>query len=97
MIKRYALKCIEKRNEEDETVTEMNEIETLKKTSHDNIVKYFEHFEATIDDSLSICIVLEFCEVLIHFFNFNTLTLILFFYFQHCLQNLVNTNFSNPF
>lgn len=48
-----------------------NEIKILKKLNHENIAKYYDHFEIKIKNiikELKLCIVTEYCEVIISFF-----------------------------
>lgn len=46
-----------------------NEIRILKKLSHENVVKYMDHFELNMGEDSSynqirkVCIVTEYCEV----------------------------------
>lgn len=39
------------------------ELNVLPSLNHDNIIKYYEHFEAYVYGSNSLCIVTEYCEV----------------------------------
>lgn len=41
-----------------------NEVDILKNISHENVIKYFDHFEVTIFDSNYFCLICEFCEVI---------------------------------
>lgn len=44
--------------------TWMKEASLLSRLSHENVVKYYDHFEAqTVDSSSHPCIVTEYCEV----------------------------------
>ena len=42
-----------------------NELELLWDISHDNIVRYFDHFQARISDCNHIFLITEFCQVAI--------------------------------
>lgn len=44
-----------------------NELELLWDISHDNIVRYFDHFQARISDCNHIFLITEFCQVAIIF------------------------------
>lgn len=58
-----------------------NEANILSRLNHENLIKYYEHFEFGINEtSRKICIVTEFCEViLVSYFEYN----ILFYFFFH--------------
>lgn len=40
-----------------------NELKLLKKLNHENIIKYFDHFDEKLHDSEYLCIICEYCEV----------------------------------
>ena len=46
-----------------------NELVTLRSINHENIVKYYEHFDGEIDDLYHTCIILEYCEVCLFYKN----------------------------
>lgn len=48
----------------DENEMAQNEANTLSRLDHENIIKYYEHFEFRINETNKLCIVTEFCEVL---------------------------------
>lgn len=55
-----------------------NETEILKQLDHENIVKYFDHFELDTRSNannrqIKLCIVTEFCQVEMFFFIFRHL------------------------
>ena len=43
--------------------TSKNELELFLETNHDNIVRYFDHFNLDIGDESQTCLITEFCEV----------------------------------
>ena len=45
-----------------------NEVELMKRIKHENIIRYYEHFDETIFGSLHFCFVCEFCEVIFRLF-----------------------------
>jgi len=50
--------------------TSENEQIMLWKISHENVVRYFDHFNQELDGSLHTCVVIEFCEVILSIFCF---------------------------
>lgn len=68
-IYRKALKIVKKGEEWDEQ-NEKNEVHLFKLIKHDNLIKYFEHFDELIFGSDYFCLVCELCEVKIRPFSF---------------------------
>ena len=54
------MKTMEKGDDFEE---QRNEVDLIKPLKHDNIVRYFDHFEETIFGSDYFCFVCELCEV----------------------------------
>lgn len=42
-----------------------NEVDLMKRIKHDNITRYYEHFDETISGSQYFCFVCEFCQVIV--------------------------------
>ena len=42
--------------------TAQNELKLLKQLDHENIIKYFDHFDEKLHDSEYLCIICEYCE-----------------------------------
>ena len=41
-----------------------NELRLMKQINHENIIKYFDHFDQECFDTDYLCIISEFCQVL---------------------------------
>ena len=54
-----------KKNDEDTSENELNHMLTI---NHENILRYFDHFDHLIDYVNNTCIIYEFCEVRRYFF-----------------------------
>ena len=69
------MKTVKKGKEWDQENDE-KEVDLLQRLRHENIIRYFEHFDESIFDSEYFCVVCELCEVRIIFqyiqlFNIN--------------------------
>ena len=71
-IKSKAMKIIKSERERERESNE-NELVTLWKINHENIVKYYEHFENKMYGRNCTCIITEYCQV----FTILTLNLLL--------------------
>ena len=58
------MKVIEKLNS-----TAENEFSLMWRISHENIVKYYEHFHHVIDEKDCTCIITEYCQVYVQASN----------------------------
>ena len=47
----------------DDPNNDLNEFSLMWNISHENILKYYDHFDHEIDDLDYICVITEYCEV----------------------------------
>ena len=83
-----AMKIMDLEGNAERLILAQNETDILKRLDHENIVKYFDHFEIVTRNNFKrkekrFCIITEFCEVLINYFIlFKCLYISLIFFYK---------------